>query len=195
MAQMYWFDEGHLLTDTKNSKYEALDSIRTERRIILTGTPIQNNLGELFAIVQFVKPFILNSRKRFKSIFEEPINIALSNDATESEIKKGKQRMALLYRELEPFMHRRTSHLLQRQLLPKHEMVIYVKQSRAQADLYKLYLNEKQRLQASTEGSISLLHTSLSSVFGTIRIPLNSTLMPEGGGKKDQHQVPTRCFK
>ena len=103
-----------------------------------SGTPIQNNLGELFAIVQFVKPFILNSRKRFKSIFEEPINIALSNDATESEIKKGKQRMALLYRELEPFMHRRTSHLLQRQLPPKHEMVIYVKQSRAQADLYTL---------------------------------------------------------
>jgi SNF2 family DNA or RNA helicase len=91
-------------------------------------------------LVQFVKPHIFGTHSNFERQFAEPIGLSLSNDASNMDIKRGKARMAVLHNQLEPFMHRRTSHLLQRQLPPKHEIVLYVKQSPAQATLYRLYL-------------------------------------------------------
>jgi len=56
-------DEGHRLKNQENQTYQALVKIRTKRRIILSGTPIQNDLTEYFSLVNFVSEGILGESK------------------------------------------------------------------------------------------------------------------------------------
>jgi transcriptional regulator ATRX len=62
-------DEGHTLKNEKSAS-----NISTRRRITLTGTPIQNNLLEYHAMVQFVKPLLLGTDAHFTDFFSKPIN-------------------------------------------------------------------------------------------------------------------------
>ncbi|KAI6924771.1 hypothetical protein KC348_g9162, partial [Hortaea werneckii] len=66
-------DEGHRLKTAQNKSALAIKSLNTERRIILSGTPIQNDLAEFYTMVDFVNPGLLNKYSTFKREFETPI--------------------------------------------------------------------------------------------------------------------------
>uniref|UniRef100_A0A8C8RUC6 RAD54 homolog B n=1 Tax=Pelusios castaneus TaxID=367368 RepID=A0A8C8RUC6_9SAUR len=66
-------DEGHRLKNSSIKTTAALVSLPCERRIILTGTPIQNDLQEFYALIEFVNPGILGSLSTYRKIYEEPI--------------------------------------------------------------------------------------------------------------------------
>uniref|UniRef100_H2ZU90 RAD54 homolog B n=1 Tax=Latimeria chalumnae TaxID=7897 RepID=H2ZU90_LATCH len=66
-------DEGHRLKNSSIKTSCALLSLPCERRIILTGTPVQNDLQEFYAIIEFVNPGILGSSCTYRKIYEEPI--------------------------------------------------------------------------------------------------------------------------
>lgn len=77
-------DEGHRLKNAEGTKtIQALEKCCATRRLVLTGTPIQNNLEELFAVVHFVVPGYLGTLKEFKATFQDPIMKAKDPDASD----------------------------------------------------------------------------------------------------------------
>lgn len=112
-------DEGHKLKNSSIKIVQSLRKITTPRRIILSGTPLQNDLGEFHSIVDFVNPGLLGDAQSFRSLFTDPINRSREPDASPQEKKIGMDRSQELNRLVNSFILRRTNDLLTKHLPPK----------------------------------------------------------------------------
>ncbi|KAK9915546.1 hypothetical protein WJX75_000577 [Coccomyxa subellipsoidea] len=131
-------DEGHRLKAAAGSKtISALLALRCPRRILVTGTPLQNNLDEFFALVNFVNPDLLGSVGTFRRIFGEPISRSRDRNVTPEEVALGQQRSAELGRRVDAFMLRRTKEINAAYLPPLHSFVVFCPPSPLQVALYK----------------------------------------------------------
>ena len=99
-------DEGHVLKNTKSALNQAMNKVKTRRRVILTGTPLQNNLSEYFAMVDFVKPKLLGTYNEFRNRFVNPITNGQSSDSTERDVRIMKKRSFILNDLLKGCMQR-----------------------------------------------------------------------------------------
>ncbi|KAK7187779.1 hypothetical protein DPSP01_010829 [Paraphaeosphaeria sporulosa] len=133
-------DEGHRLKTASNKAMQAIQSLNTERRVILSGTPLQNDLGEFFTAIDFVNPGLLGQRSAFKRTFETPIVRSRQPDASESELEKGEARWKELVSLTSRFMIRRTAEVLTKYLPPKTEHIVFVRPTAAQAAAYRAIL-------------------------------------------------------
>ncbi|KAF2828020.1 DNA repair and recombination protein RAD26 [Ophiobolus disseminans] len=133
-------DEGHRLKTANNKAMLAIQSLNTERRIILSGTPLQNDLGEFYTAIDFVNPGLLGQRSAFKRTFEAPILRSRQPEASESELEKGEARWKELVNLTSRFMIRRTAEVLSKYLPPKTEHIVFVKPTKAQAETYRAIL-------------------------------------------------------
>lgn len=134
-------DEGHRLKTANNKAMQAIQSLNTERRVILSGTPLQNDLGEFFTAIDFVNPGLLGQRSAFKRTFETPIVRSRQPDASESELEKGEARWKELVSLTSKFMIRRTAEVLSKYLPPKTEHIVFVRPTAAQAAAYRAILS------------------------------------------------------
>jgi len=134
-------DEGHRLKTASNKAMQAIQSLNTERRIILSGTPLQNDLGEFFTATDFVNPGLLGQRSAFKRTFEGPIVRSRQPDASESDLEKGEARWKELVTLTSQFMIRRTAEVLSKYLPPKTEHIVFCKPTPAQAAAYRAILS------------------------------------------------------
>jgi DNA repair and recombination protein RAD54B len=134
-------DEGHRLKTANNKAMLAIQSLNTERRIILSGTPLQNDLGEFFTAIDFVNPGLLGKRSAFKREFETPIVRSRQPNATESELEKGEARWQELATLTKRFIIRRTAEVLSKYLPPKTEHIVFCKPTTAQASAYRSILS------------------------------------------------------
>ena len=89
------------------------------RRVILTGTPVQNDLQELYSIVDLCNPGIIGTANAFKHVYEEPILKSRQPSATQVERLLGEDRAAELNRTTGLFILRRTSDINNKYLPPK----------------------------------------------------------------------------
>ncbi|XP_057378575.2 transcriptional regulator ATRX-like [Daphnia carinata] len=133
-------DEGHCLKNEKTASYEALNKIASRRRIVLTGTPLQNNLEEYFCMVQFVKPNLLGTVAEFKNRFANPIKNGQAADSTDDDVKLMKRRAHVLHKMLQDSVQRFDYRVLTPFLPPKYEYVISIKLSEIQTQMYQYYL-------------------------------------------------------
>lgn len=152
-------DEGHRLKTAANKSAQAIRNLNTERRVILSGTPIQNDLSEFFTMVDFVNPGLLNGYNTFKKCFEAPILKSRQPGATESDIEKGTAREEELAELTKLFILRRNASILAKYLKPKTEFVLFCKPTQAQAEVYQHILASPVfgRVLGSPEASLQLI--------------------------------------
>lgn len=136
-------DEGHRLKNCENQTYQALTGLNCKRRILLSGTPIQNDLLEYFSLIHFVNRGILGTAQDFKRKFETPILRGRDSTATDSDHKKGQEKLQELATIVNRCIIRRTQALLTQYLPVKIEEVICCRLTSLQQSLYKLLVASK----------------------------------------------------
>jgi len=119
-------DEAHAIKNAHGQAHDAARAIPARHRICLSGTPIENNLGELWALMDFVNPGMLGDPDRFRAEFRVPI-----------EVHGEVARLTALRERVRPYILRRTKDTVARDLPPKTEIVRAVDLGGAQRDLYE----------------------------------------------------------
>ncbi|KAL2833546.1 SNF2 family N-terminal domain-containing protein [Aspergillus pseudoustus] len=152
-------DEGHRLKTLQNKSGQAIQSLNATKRVILSGTPIQNDLKEFFAAVDLVNPGVLGSFKSFIKEFETPIVRSRQPEATEKEKEKGESRNEELRGLTSKFMLRRTADILAKYLPPKTEYVLFCKPTNTQAKIYQSVLESPvfQSVIGNSESALQLI--------------------------------------
>ncbi|XP_026482209.1 LOW QUALITY PROTEIN: transcriptional regulator ATRX homolog [Ctenocephalides felis] len=150
-------DEGHLLKNEKTSLSQAMTKIKTGKRIVLTGTPVQNNLKEYYCMVQFVKPNLLGKYNEYMNRFVNPITNGQYTDSTPRDIEIMKRRSHVLHKMLDGCVQRRDYSVLAPFLPPKHEYVLFINLTELQIKLYQFYLDNFARRPAADRKNSSFL--------------------------------------
>ncbi|KAK4749887.1 hypothetical protein SAY87_027336 [Trapa incisa] len=149
-------DEAHLIKNWKSQRWQTLLNFHSKRRILLTGTPLQNDLMELWSLMHFLMPHVFQSHQEFKDWFVNPIS-----GMVEGQEKVNKEVIDRLHNVLRPFILRRLKRDVEKQLPMKHEHVIYCRLSKRQRNLYEDFIasSETQATLASANffGMISVI--------------------------------------
>jgi len=135
-------DEGHRIKNSHASISQALKRIKTRRRIVLTGYPLQNNLLEYWCMVDFVRPNFLGNQTEFCNMFERPIQNGQCIDSTPKDVRLMKHRAHVLHEQLKGFVQRRGHIVLKASLPAKHEHILFVRLTDTQRRLYKRFMEE-----------------------------------------------------
>ncbi|XP_038053766.1 DNA repair and recombination protein RAD54B-like [Patiria miniata] len=136
-------DEGHRLKNTNIKTTSLISSLPVQRRILLTGTPVQNDLQEFHSIVEFCNPGVLGSSASFHRVYEDPITKGNQPQATAEEKTLAATRAAELSRLTGLFVLRRTQEINNKYLPPKVETVVFCKPSPLQLLLYQKLLGSR----------------------------------------------------
>ncbi|KAG0203509.1 DNA-dependent ATPase protein rad54 [Mortierella sp. GBA30] len=141
-------DEGHRLKNSGSQTFVALNELNVQRRVILSGTPIQNDLSEYFSLLNFANPGLLGSTTEFRKNYELPILRGRDSEASEQEQELSNKKLTELSGVVSKFIIRRTNDILSKYLPTKFEHVVFCKLSSFQLNLYKHFIDSKsiQRL-------------------------------------------------
>ncbi|KAI0302132.1 SNF2 family domain-containing protein [Russula brevipes] len=144
-------DEGHRLKNSESLTFQALNSLDVRRRVILSGTPIQNDLSEYFSLLNFANPNFLGSKNDFRKNFENAIIRGRDADATDKVKSASEKKLKELGEMVSKFIIRRTNDLLSKYLPVKYEQVVFCGLSDFQLSLYRLFISSPE-IQALLRG-------------------------------------------
>ncbi len=136
-------DEAQNIKNAETKQAKAARALRAERRIALTGTPVENNVGDLWSIQDFLNPGFLGNAARFKREFFLPVQVQRDANAVER-----------LQRMTGPFILRRlkTDRAIIQDLPDKLEMKVYCTLTKEQATLYAAVVQQAEAVLAGAEG-------------------------------------------
>ncbi|TYI45537.1 hypothetical protein E1A91_D13G044300v1 [Gossypium mustelinum] len=144
-------DEAHRLKNDQTITNRALAALSCKRRILLSGTPMQNDLEEFFAMVNFTNPGILGDVAFFRRYYETPIICGREPTSSEEEKKLAAERSSELSAIVNQFILRRTNALLSNHLPPKIVEVVCCKLTPLQSELYNHFIQSKNVKKVITE--------------------------------------------
>ena len=122
-------DEAHRIKNEKSSLAEIIRMFNSRNRLLITGTPLQNNLHELWALLNFLLPDVFGDSEAFDHWFN---NQGANSDTVVQQ----------LHRVLRPFLLRRVKSDVEKSLLPKKELNLYISMSEMQVKWYKKILEK-----------------------------------------------------
>jgi DNA repair and recombination RAD54-like protein len=137
-------DEGHRLKNGESQTFTALNSLNVQKRVILSGTPIQNDLSEYFSLLNFANPNYLGSRNEFRKKYEIPILRGRDAAGTEADRHKGDECLAELLTLVNKFIIRRTNDILSKYLPVKYEHVVFCHLAPFQRNLYNHFIQSPE---------------------------------------------------
>ncbi|KAM0712304.1 hypothetical protein Q7P37_011399 [Cladosporium fusiforme] len=138
-------DEGHRIKNMNCKLIRELQSYQSANRLLITGTPLQNNLAELWALLHFLMPSIFNNYESFESWFDFS---ALKEKGGHEQIlseDRQKKLVTSLHAVLKPFLLRRIKADVETSLPRKREYVLYAPLTQTQRDLYQEILDGNSR--------------------------------------------------
>ena len=161
-------DEGHRLKNHRCTLLQSLKKLKAQNRLLLSGTPIQNNLDELWSLLNFVNPQIFDDLSVFQSWFgfrnigQKNAQKATSEEDVLLEQKKN-QTVSKLHEILRPFLLRRIKTDVLKDMPPKKEVIVYSGMSKLQkgyADLIEKGVLRDQLISQGIEGGRTLSQTN-----------------------------------
>jgi superfamily II DNA or RNA helicase len=134
-------DEAQTIKNPQAKVSQVARALRAEHRLCLTGTPMENHLGELWSLFDFVQPGLLGERQQFQRHYRTPI-----------ENGGDTKRAAALSRRIQPFLLRRTKDAVARDLPPKIQIVEPIELDEKQRDFYDgIRLGQHRRVREAIE--------------------------------------------
>ncbi|KAF1479547.1 DNA excision repair protein ERCC-6-like 2, partial [Megadyptes antipodes antipodes] len=133
-------DEAHRIKNPKAQITQTMKSLKCSVRIGLTGTILQNNMKELWCVMDWAVPGLLGSRLHFKKKFSDPVEHGQRHTATKRELATGRKAMVKLARKMSGWFLRRTKALISDQLPKKEDRMVYCSLTEFQKAVYQAVL-------------------------------------------------------
>lgn len=147
-------DEAHSIKSVKTQRWQTLISLNVRNRLLLTGSPLQNNMGELFALLHFIMPSLFDSHEDFNEWFSKGIEANAKKTAGEPK-SLNEQQIQRLHLILKPFMLRRVKNDVLTEIGPKDEKTVLCDLSFRQNHLYKLVRDAFKNRDSDSEANLS----------------------------------------
>jgi len=135
-------DEAQHIKNPETQNAQAAAGLRARHRMVLTGTPLENSVRDLWSIMNFAMPGYLGSREDFKERYEQPIMQGAESGPVKSRLAK----------RIRPFLLRRTKREVYKELPEKIEQVVYCELTKHQAEVYGKLLGESRRQISELSG-------------------------------------------
>ncbi|XP_035827815.1 helicase domino isoform X2 [Aplysia californica] len=140
-------DEAQNIKNFKSQRWQMLLNFSSQRRLLLTGTPLQNSLMELWSLMHFLMPNVFQSHSEFKEWFSNPLTgmIEGSQEYNESLVRR-------LHKVLRPFLLRRLKNEVEKQMPQKFEHVVMCRLSKRQRYLYDDFMSQTKTKETLATG-------------------------------------------
>ncbi len=172
-------DEAHAIKNPKAQATQIVHQLRARHRLALTGTPMENHLGELWSLFHFLMPGLLGSAELFKRQFRTPIE--KHNDVL---------RRQMLTHRIKPFLLRRTKAQVLDELPPRTDMVRSCELAGSQRDLYesvRSMMQDRIRREISEKGFKRSQIVILDALLKLRQICCDPRLLKLSAGTRVQH--------
>ncbi|XP_019450810.1 PREDICTED: chromatin structure-remodeling complex protein SYD-like [Lupinus angustifolius] len=179
LSKIHWhyiiIDEGHRIKNASCKLNAELKHYQSSHRLLLTGTPLQNNLEELWALLNFLLPNIFNSSEDFSQWFNKPFESTGDNSPDEALLSEEENLLIInrLHQVLRPFVLRRLKHKVENELPEKIERLI-----RCEASAYQKLLMKRveENLGAIGSSKARSVHNSVMELRNICNHPYLSQL-------------------
>ncbi|MBI3195330.1 MAG: SNF2 helicase associated domain-containing protein [Ignavibacteriae bacterium] len=152
-------DESQNIKNPASQNTKTVKLLQSKHRLALTGTPVENNLMELWSQFDFLNPGLLGSRTGFQNQFAKPI-----------EREKDESAAEMLRRTVYPFILRRTKDVVAKELPPKMESVVYCEMEKAQLSVYNYWRDYYRTAILKSIDSVGMQHSKFKVLEGLMKL-------------------------